>query len=391
MDNNEFIDYHSEIVVKQFEKRCEALNEKYNSHIDAYYYISHFNQFNSSIKYFSNLQERLYKELKTKFPNLDFGIRGRSKTALSYFTKILDKLQKDPFSIAEVQDQFANKVFLRSINFPIDKIDIYYDKSFIIGSGLYELNLIESDALEFSPDSKNPNYPNTIIIKNPSEQIIIEDNTLLVKDFDTGIMRNIANATLKRSNKDSLIPYLYKMRKVSVDLYANAGFERCKIKDYIATPKKSGYSALQDSFYCQKNNLSLETQYKTQDMERDSKENPLQMRNYYKKGSREINKNTLYQVPHYVLTTSFYDEVQKQVVPISYIPTDDKCLEYTFHITKEAYLEEMVLQAKIQALETKLKIAKTLEERAKLQVEIENLKEKSLNRSSSLEEVPTKE
>ena len=51
----------------------------------------------------------------------------------------------------------------------------------------------------------------------------------------------------------------------------------------------------------------------------------------------------------------------------------------------------MVLQAKIEAIETKLKISKTLEERAKLQVEIEKLKEKSLNHSSSLKEVPTKE
>lgn len=385
MDNNEFIDYHSEIVIKQFERQCDTLNKKYNSNIDAYHYISQFNKFSSSIRYFAELQEKLYRELKTKFPNLDFGIRGRSKTALSYFTKVLDKLKKDPFSIAEVQDQFANKVFLRSIDFPIDKVNIYYDGTYNINSGLHELSLIASDALNFSPDVQNPNYPNTIIIKNLSEQLVPKDNDLWVKDLDTGIMRNVTGATLKRSNEASLIPYLYKMRNISVDLYANAGFERCKIRDYIATPKESGYSALQDSFYCEKNNLSLETQYKTQDMERESKENPLQKRNYYKKGSREINKNTLYQVPHYALTTCIYDEVKKQVVPTTYIPSDDKCLEYTFHITKEAYLEEMVLQANIEALETKLKIITAPEERAKLQLEIKNLKEKSLNHSSNIE------
>lgn len=390
MDNNEFIDYHSEIVIKQFERQCDALNKKYNSNIDAYHYISQFNKFSSSIRYFSELQEKLYGELKTKFPNLDFGIRGRSKTALSYFTKVLDKLKKDPFSIAEVQDQFANKVFLRSIDFPIDKVNIYYDGTYNINSGLHELSLIKSDALNFSPDIQNPNYPNTIIIKNPSEQLVSKGNNLWVKDLDTGIMRNVTGATLKRSNEASLIPYLYKMRNISVDLYANSGFERCKIRDYIATPKESGYSALQDSFYCKKNNLSLETQYKTQDMERESKENPLQKRNYYKKGSREINKNTLYQVPHYALTTCIYDEVKKQAVPTTYIPSDDKCLEYTFHITKEAYLEEMALQENIEALETKLKIVTNPEERAKLQIEIENLKEKSLNHSSTLE-APTKE
>ncbi len=391
MDNNEFIDYHSEIVIKQFEKQCDALNRKYNSHIDGYHYIAQFDKFSTSIKYFAELQEKLYAELKTKFPNLDFGIRGRSKTALSYFSKVLDKLKKDPFSIAEVQDQFANKVFLRSVDFPIDKVNTYYDGTYHINSGLHELNLIESDALEFSADTQNPNSPNTIIIKNPSEQIVAKNQEIWIRDLNTGAMRNITGATLKRSNKDSLIPYLYKMRNVSVDFYANAGFERCKIRDYIATPKNSGYSALQDSFYCEKNNLSLETQYKTEDMERDSKENPLQKRNYYKKGSREINKNTLYQVPHYALTTCIYDETKKQTSLITYIPSDDKCLEYTFHITKEAYLEEMALQAKIEALQTKLKIALIPEERAKLQLEIENLKKKSLNHSSALKEAPAKE
>lgn len=390
MYNNKFIDYHSEIVIRQFEKQCYALNKKYSCHINPDYYISQFNKYSSSIRYFSELQQKLYMELKTKFPNLDFGIRGRSKTALSYFTKVLDKLKKDPFSIAEVQDQFANKVFLRSVNFPIDRIEIYDDGSFIIHSGIHELSLIENDALEFSSDVHNPNYPNTIVIRDLSEQIVVKDQDLQIKDLDTGLMRNLTGSTLKRSNKNCLIPYVYKMRKISVDLYSSVGFNRCKIKDYIAAPKENGYSALQDSFYSKKLNLSLETQYKTEDMERDSKENPLQKRNYYKKGSREINKNTLYQVPHYALTTCIYDERKKQVIPTTYIPTDDKCLEYTFHITKEEYLKEMALQEKIEELQIKLQIATIPEERAKLQLEIKNLKEKSLNHSSSLES-PIKE
>lgn len=378
-NNNDFIDYNAETIIKQFVVQCNEINEIYKSHIDPYFYIAQFYQFSSSIRYYAELQEQLYKELKTQLPSMDFGIRGRSKTAFSYFQKVLEKLRKQPFNIASIEDQFANKIFLRSIDYPIDNIDIYCDNSFMLYSGCYELNLIDGDALKLQHSDQLPSYLDTIIIKNPSEQIIIKDNNIFLKDLDTGIICDITGATLKRSNKDTLIPYIYEMRKISADFYTKSGFERCKTKDYIATPKENGYSSLQDSFYCKTNKLYIETQYKTQDMEKASKEDPSQKRNTYKPGSREINKNTLYQVPHYVLTTSFYDDKQQQAIPTSYIPSDDKCLEYTFHITKKEYLEEMVLQENLEFLETKLKNTIAPEERAKLQAQIKILKSQSFN------------
>lgn len=385
MNNNKeevFIDYCAEVVLKQFEKKCENLNQKYNCNIDPNYYISQFNLYHSSIKYFSQLQEDLYVKLKEKFPNVDFGIRGRTKTALSYFDKVLKKLEKNPFEIAEVLDQFANKIFIRSIDFPIDKIINYYDGSFGIFSGISDLTFMKNDAFSFNINPKYPQQQNTIVLKNPSEQIIKKGDQVFVKDLDNGIMRNMADATLKRSNKDSLIPYLYEMRNFSSEFYSSLGFKRCKIKDYISTPKESGYSALQDSFYSPKLNLSIETQYKTQDMETASKKDPKQARNTYKKGSREINENTLYQVPHYALTTSIYDKTKNEVVPITYNPSDDKCLEYTFHITKEDYLKEMALQSRIKILQQKLENANSEAEVSKLQAEIRHLESQSINHKS---------
>lgn len=370
-NNNDFIDYNAEVVIKQFEKRCTALNKKYQANIDPDYYISQFNNFSSAIRYFADLQEQLYMKLKTAYPNLDFGIRGRSKTAFSYFSKVLEKLRKDPFELAEIHDLFANKVFVRSIDFPIDTVDSYFDGSFAINSGLQELNLIEGDVIT----TENC----TTLIKNPSSQIVQQGSEIFIKDLDTGIMQNLSNSTLKRSNKDSLVPYLYEMEKISHTFYSNEGFVRCKIKDYIATPKPSGYSSLQSSFFSPELNLSIETQYKTQDMEIASKEDPKQARNTYKKGSREINENTLYQVPHYALTTCMYDKELDNVVPITYIPTDDSCLEYTFHITKPQYLKEMALQSRIKMLQKQLDHALSDNQRLKLQSQIENLKTKSLN------------
>lgn len=377
--NNDFIDYQAEIVIKQFEKRCNDLNAQYNSDIDSHYYIAQFNNFSSSIQYFADLQEKLYMELKTKYPNLDFGIRGRSKTAFSYFTKVLQKLRKNPFEIAEIQDLFANKIFIRSLDFPIDHISHYYDGTFSIHSGLHELDLITDDAFVFETDPKVPNQPNTIVLKNIKEQIIQDQSEVLIKDLDTGIIRGIINATLKRSNKNSLVPYLYEMEKLSYDFYSNMGFIRCKIKDYLATPKESGYSALQDSFFSPELNLSIETQFKTQDMETASKEDPRQARNVYKKGSREINENTLYQVPHYALTTCIHDKKTGKLIPITHIPNDDECLEYTFHITKEDYLKEMALQTKIKTLENQLTHVTSDVKRLSLQTEIKQLKSQSLN------------
>lgn len=380
--SNNFIDYQAETVIKQFEKYCNELNKQYQTNIDPNYYISQFNNFSSSIQYFAELQEQLYIQLKTSFPNLDFGIRGRSKTAFSYFTKVLERLKKDPFEIAEIQDLFANKVFVRSIDFPIDKISFYYDDSFAIYSGHHELDLIHDDALVF------PNG-NVIIIRNPSEQIIKKDSNLFIKDLDTGILCNLNDATLKRSNQTSLIPYLYEMEKVSYKFYSSIGFERCKIRDYIATPKESGYSALQDSFYSPELNLGIETQYKTQDMETASKEDPKQARNTYKKGSREINENTLYQVPHYALTSCIYDRKKNQIVPITHIPSDDKCLEYTFHITKKEYLKEMALQAQIKLLQKQLEHTASNHKRLTLQAQIDSLKSRSFN--YTIQEEPSRD
>lgn len=385
MNHNDFIDYQAEVVVKQFEKRCLALNEKYQANIDPDYYISQFNNFSSAIRYFADLQEQLYMELKTKYPNLDFGIRGRSKTAFSYFNKVLEKLRQNPFELAEVQDLFANKVFVRSLDFPIDTVTSYYDGSFSIHSGLHELDLIENDALVFNTDTQISTKPNVIVLRNLTEQVIKEGPNIFIKDLDTGVMRNLAHSTLKRSNKNSLIPYLYDMEEVSNEFYSSKGFKRCKIKDYIATPKPSGYSSLQDSFYSSKLNLSIETQFKTEDMERASKEDPKQARNTYKKGSRDINENTLYQVPHYALTTCTYDKELKKVVPITYIPSDDKCLEYTFHITKEDYLAEMALQARIKMLQKQLTRVTSDAQRFQLQSQIEELQSQSLNQTKKEE------
>ena len=230
--NNNFIDYKAEVVIKQFEKRCLALNEQYDAKIDPNYYISQFNDFTSSIRYFADLQEQLYMELKTKYPNLDFGIRGRSKTAFSYFSKVLEKLRKNPFEIAEVQDLFANKVFVRSIDFPIDNVTSYYDGSFAISSGLHELNLMENDALVFpSTNFKAANASISLVLKNLEEQIVKKQNSIFIKDLDTGILYNLANSTQKRTNQNSLVPYIYEIEKISHEFYSNNVFIRCKIKD----------------------------------------------------------------------------------------------------------------------------------------------------------------
>ena len=379
MNNNNFIDAHSGTVIKQFEKQCDILNEKYKADIDPSYYILQFNNFSKAINYFATLQEDLYMTLKTKFPNLDFGIRGRTKTAFSYFTKVLEKLKQNPFEIAEVQDLFANKIFLRSLIYPIDEVLAFYDGSFSIHSGFDEIHLVKGDAFVFDNTSQNPNHINTIVLKNIRRQILKKDSDVFIRDLDTGIIRNIRTSALQRSNEATLSPILYDLEEVAYNFYCSKGFELCKRKDHISIPKISGYSALHDSFYSPEYDLNIETQFKTADMEKASKEDPKQARNTYKKGSREINENTLYQVPHYVLTTGVYNKEKDETVPITYIPDDSECLEYTFHITMNDYLKEMALQSKIKKMQKKLKFTTSEAERLKLQLDIEDLKSKSIN------------
>ena len=378
--------------IDKFIKKCNNLNKIYNSKIDPNFYIKQFRNYHdklenlptdnpikyyiqippshekyntlksyeliytpktsSSIEYSSFLQNELFKYLKFLYPELDFAIRGRTKTAKSNFDKLAEKLEDDPYNTVKINDEFANRIFIHSRNVPIE--NLYFDQDGIhICSGLEDLLISKGDVIHFPQetglhsilvndlsilkqqkkyDTKNQSTINDVFIDIPSNDGLT--NSISIK-----------NCICEKSSSDILIPYCYKLKQAISTFYNSIGFSLLKEKDYIATPKPNGYTSLQDSYILDLFGLTIETQIMTADMQKASKEDPKQSRNTYNVGSRELNEDSVYQVPRYALTTLFEHISSPQsphdVICQTYVPDDDNCFYYTFKKSFSDYVSLM--------------------------------------------------
>lgn len=338
------LDENDEDIIEQFKKCCYEMKRLYKTNIDVDYYIVRYNEYTSqnSLLQFKNIQEKMYHTLKSKYPDIDFGIRGRTKSPFSYFQKILNKLEDNPKQPVYVNDECANKIFIRSRKCKINEIGIDNEGPYII----YGKEMIYIKAGDCLNVNFNGRYYNNIYISSLSKSLFLKDDHIYVKTSE-GFIVPIQDGILEQSSKEDLIPFCYKFRDEIDKFYENLNFELVKQADYIANKKESGYSSLQNSYNLKTPNFSLstETQIKTADMEYDSKTQPGQKRSLYKPESRILSSNSIYKVPIYILTTAFpnIENMPSQFACATVIPNPEECWNYTFKEKKkdnpELYLE----------------------------------------------------
>lgn len=317
-------------IIEQFKTMCKDLEQTSKQPIDTQFYIDRYYLYTSekAINEFKDIQERMYIYLKSIYPNIDFGIRGRTKSPFSYFQKILNKLEEDPHTNAYVNDECANKIFIRSRDCKMQKAN-YDAEGPYITQGKEIIRITPGDVLCVN---FNGNYYN-INVTSIAKSLDLRDNHIYVKTPE-GLIIPIENGILKKCNNNYLIPFCYKFRDLVDEFCKNENGELIKQTDYIASPKESGYSSLQDSYVIVSKDfrLSTETQIKTADMEIDSKTNPKQKRSFYKPESKVLSPNSIYKVPIYILTTAF--EPQKYSLEkftcASIIASPEQCWNYTF-------------------------------------------------------------
>lgn len=336
-DLKNLVDYHfndTEPIRKQFVAKCAEISKLSGVQIDPYYYFEQFDNFSGSIAYFADIQTELYAKLKTKYPELEFGIRGRTKAPLNYYEKVIKKLIQNPFEKPKIYDQFANKIFLMSVQYSIDSINIEDEKVQIESDKeLFDIDI--NDCFDFL-------YKNSIraVLVEDLSNIIIDNGEVFIlfldKEDNTTKKLPLSNAIhYRKSSKDDLVPYCYEIRKDILEFYETKKFERKKTKNYIKSPKESGYESIQDSYYSTEYDVGIETQIKTFDMDKNAKDDPMQCRTTYKPGVKDLNNNSIYRVPKYALTTGRKDTN----IPLTYTPAEDVCFKYTFDFLKEDYLK----------------------------------------------------
>lgn len=323
-----------EPIFKQFERKCATLTRLSNLIIDPNDYQLQYNIHESSLDDFIQLQTDLYGFLYEKYPHLDFGMAGRFKSPFSHYEKVIrkfiDLFQKDDFQAVEIMDDYAIKVFLLSLNYPINKISID-SEGIYIDSGPDEFRIIDGDCFEIPFESKKLN----ISVQENARNVWIDNNTPYICANRNGkdIYLPLSTATTyKKSSKEDLVPYCNDFQKDIESFYESQGFETKKRKDYIARPKPSGYASLQCSFYSEEQGLGLECQIRTYDMERF---NNMEREYGYKPSEHTLSNNSLSKIPRFALTTKLADGYH------TYRMTDAECFEYIYGIPLKEYRKQI--------------------------------------------------
>lgn len=327
----------SESIYRQFEEKCAILSEISGLVINPDDYQVQYEAQKSSVNYYMDSQNELYGFLYKKYPNIEFAMAGRLKSPFSYFEKVIRKyinqLSKDEFRIVEVLDVYAIKVFLLNINYPVDKVSID-SEGIYVDSGANEFRIEKDDCFEFTNDGKTINA----IVKEGATNVYVDNSTPRIcttrnnEDFDFPL--NTAT-TYKKSSKDHLVKYCYKFQEDIAEFYNNQNFTTRKMKDYIASPKASGYSSLQWSFYSEKESLGVECQTRTYDME---KFNNIEHEEVYKPNEHELTRNALKKVPRFALTTktNFSEEGYT-----TWRWEEPECFQYLFGMSIQEYRKKM--------------------------------------------------
>lgn len=349
-----------EDVYKQFEEKVAYINILTGLNIIPTDYKLQYELHESSMSDYMEMQKKLYEMIHKKHPNLEFGMAGRLKSPLSHYEKVIRKfielIKKNNFKIVEIYDDYAIKIFIFSIDYDIDKVSVDTEGIYI-DSGTDEFriddvanetieNINAQDAFEFDYKGEKINVLVDKDLKNIS--IVNEIPYICTKIEGEDINLKLDTATkYKRSHKEDLVPYCYTIQKELEEFCNSNGFDTKKRKDYIARIKESGYSSLQCSFYSEEEDLGLECQIRTQDME---KFNNQERKDGYKPNEKKLSSNSLGKTPHFVLTTLFEDGVY------NYAMTDSECFEYMYGISLKEYRKQMkaVLTAKSEKKEEEI-------------------------------------
>ncbi|MCI9286826.1 MAG: hypothetical protein HFJ57_02420 [Clostridia bacterium] len=327
-----------EPIYKQFEEKCATLSQISGLVITPDDYQVQYEAQKSSVNYYMDSQTELYGFLYKKYPNVEFAMAGRLKSPFSYYEKVIRKfieqLSKDEFRIVEVLDVYAIKVFLLSINYPVDKVSVDTEGIYI-DSGANEFRIDKDDCFEFIHKGKVI----TALVNEGATNVYVDNSTPRIcttrnnEDFDFPL--NTAN-TYKKSSKEHLVKYCYKFQEDIAAFYNDKNFNTRKMKDYIASPKDSGYSSLQWSFYSEDESLGIECQTRTYDMEKfNNKE-----REYgYKPNEHKLSRNALKKVPRFALTTrtNFSEEGYT-----TWKWDEAECFEYLFGTSLKEYRKKML-------------------------------------------------
>lgn len=319
---------------KQFERKCAHLSRLSGLVINPRIYQLQYNLHVSSIDTYMELQNESYKSLMEKYPNIDFGMSGRLKSPFSHYEKVIrkfiDLFEKDEIKPVEILDDYAMKIFIFSINYPVDKISID-SEGIYVDSGADEFRICDKDAFEFEYENRILN----VVVNDGQTNVWIDNGVPYISTTinDKDIVLPLTKAlNYKRSNKEDLVPYCYEIQKDIESFYNSNGFVTKKRKDYISRPKESGYASNQCSFYSDELSLGLECQIRTQDMEAF---NNMERKFGYKPNEQKISSNSLNRVPRFILTGRFKDGCH--TFPMS----DAECFEYVFGMTLQEYRKRM--------------------------------------------------
>lgn len=346
----------TEPIFKQFERKCAALNRLSSGklNIDPYYYAEQYDLHLNSLTTYTDYQTDLYQTLYEKYPNFDFGMGGRLKSIFSHYEKVIRKFvdlyKKSEFKLVEVFDDYAIKVFIRSVSFPVDKISID-SEGIYIDSGADEFRItdtstdevkseIDNDTSYIPFDSFDIPYEGSeynVVVEPGQKNISIVDNIPYISTVYNGkeLTLPLNSATYyKRSSRADLIDYCRDIQKDIEHFFYERGFKTEKRKDYITQPKLSGYSSRQISLHSTEEALYIECQIRTADMEKFSNE---ERKEVYKPHENELTRNAISRVPRYTLTTKLPDGAY-----YTYTMPEEECFEYTYKgISLKEYRKQM--------------------------------------------------
>ena len=154
--------------------------------------------------------------------------------------------------------------------------------------------------------------------------------------FDIHGMKHIIHSVAGDDSEPILIGYCYKLQAFLEEYYAKHGIEiiHSRTKDYIQSPKESGYEAIHLSgAVCQQMGRRFETQIKTARMESVAKYGTANHSEKYK--PRTLGKYPTTKVPTYMTITHTDDG---QIT--SHELTQPQCFQYFYNIPYEEYLQQ---------------------------------------------------
>jgi hypothetical protein len=326
-----------EAIYKQFEQKCETLSKITNLEIMPEDYQLQYELHESSMDSYKTLQKELYGELYEKYPNIEFGMAGRLKSRYSHYEKVIRKfveeIEKDDIKIVEILDDYAIKIFILYVNYPIDKVS-FDTEGIYVNSDADEFRLDDGDCFEFKQGDKIYKIP----VLADCANVWCENSTPYIRANinDEEVTLPLSDATTyKKSAKNYLVNYCKDFQDDVEAFYISKGFKTKKRKDYISNPKPSGYASRQCSFYSEEEDLGIECQIRTYDMEQFNN----QEREYgYKPSEHELSGNSINKVPHFVLTTRVENGYA------NYAMSDEECFEYIYGISFQEYRKQMRAQ-----------------------------------------------